>query len=291
MDPKPYEFGHARLIAEEEGLSYFRGERATVLICSQSLGGCRQLCQITFNKKTGAIYAQFTYFSGKRGVVVKAQCLVAADGTSRIEFAERGLVSSTLVKYSHPPNGRAHFSQDGKVVTKVWADSLPLDGPEGNLFEIHAYHLDAFAPLVAGEEKKGRVYLPFATVESPSGVSVVAEWRRKRELVAHARRLGRPLGPIDDIPRRRDGQLFKAALWGPPESCALKEHVLCVSVTILQPVVAIKEPTLLLLGGWTYPAEPIVPGKTVELLAFSYPVAEDAAFAKQLGSIDLVVAP
>ena len=286
--PRAYDFGHARLVEVADGLRYFTGERATVLICAQSLRGCRQLCQITFNRKTGAIFAQFSYFSGKRGVVTKTSCVVGANGTSKIEFAERGFVSSTLVKYSHPPDGRAHFSQDGKVVTKVWANALPLDGPEGHLFEIHAYDLEAFAPLVAGAEKRRRTYLPFATTGSPGGVSLVAEWRRRSELSAYSARSGRQVGPIDEIPRRHDGQLHKAAMWAPPADCPLKDHLLCLSVSIIEPPPGLTEPKLLLLGGWTYPPEPLEPGNSVEFLAFSYPIPEEAAFAEQLQSIDFV---
>jgi hypothetical protein len=287
LDPKPYEFGHSRLTVQEGRLRFLRGSKATVLICAESLGGCRQLCQLTVNPKTGAIYAQFTYFSGKRGVVLKARCPIDEHGKSRIEFSDRGLVSSALVKYSHPPDGRAHFSQDGQVETKVWADAMPLNGPQGHLFEIHAYDLTAFEPLWAGKERKSRVYLPFATVDSPRAALVVVEWRRKDGLEEFAKSRGKVLGPIDEVPRLRDGQMFTGALWAPPAECPLQDHVLLVAVHIIDYKDVIKDPMLLLLGGWTHPPQSLRAGTTAEFLAFKYPVADDAEFARHLGTIDL----
>lgn len=53
---------------------------------------------------------------------------------STLDLRDGGKVTSHLVKYAHHPDGEAHFSQTGKVLTQVRRRAMPLDGIEGHCF-------------------------------------------------------------------------------------------------------------------------------------------------------------
>src|SRR4051812_15845720 len=91
--------------ASEGPLRFYRTDKATVLFGRQGDDAYRKLCLIAFNKKTGAIYAQFTYFRTEPGVVGLVTADVGADGNSQIGWRDGGKVATDLVKYSHPPDG------------------------------------------------------------------------------------------------------------------------------------------------------------------------------------------
>lgn len=53
-----------------------------------------------------------------------------------LSLIDGGKVTSHKVKYSHHPDGRTHFSQDGKIFTKVIKSSASFDEVDGHLFTV-----------------------------------------------------------------------------------------------------------------------------------------------------------
>jgi hypothetical protein len=51
-------------------------------------------------------------------------------------------VTSHLVKYSHHPDGRAHFSQTGKIFTEIKKQSIALETQHGHMFSLLIQGLD-----------------------------------------------------------------------------------------------------------------------------------------------------
>jgi hypothetical protein len=265
-------FEHHQYKVSDHPLHFFRSERSTVLLGAQALDGFRQLCQVTFNKKTGAIYTQFTYFKECGGLVGRVSAKVDASLVSEIAIGDQGKFATSKVKYSHPPSGHAHFSQDGHVITTYWANSVPLSSAEGHLAELHAFGLTDFDLLQPNERKPKRLYLPFWMDQTPAGAAIVLEWRSRQRLKDWATARGIEVGPVGLIPRRSDGAMIRAALIAPPASAQLNDYVLAMSV---HPIETSPKPNLgsvlLLLGGWPFPEQPVHPGSALELLAFLYP--------------------
>ena len=135
------DLGLSQHLVKEGRLSLLRAGKFTVLFGRRGDGVYRKLCLISFNRKTGTIYAQFTYFRTDPGALGLVTAEVGPDGSSHIDWLKSGKVSTNLVKYSHPPDGNAHFSQDGSHQTQFRAKSLDLRHDAGHLFEIHAFHL------------------------------------------------------------------------------------------------------------------------------------------------------
>lgn len=202
-----------------------------------------------------------------------------------IRLGETGVTTSHKVKYSHPIDGRAHFSQDGRVFTRVRRQSIRLDQGEGNLFEFHAFGLGAFDEIVPGQERPKRLYLPFAVLKAADAVTVVGEWMPKARLRQLATERGEIVGPIARFPRKSDGKPYLACLLGHPYA-GLADYVLAVNLhPILSPPAEV-EPTLLLLGGWDFDKPVIQHGDLVGFLAFMYPCKNSDEMRARLGSID-----
>lgn len=267
-------------------LRFFRADRVTVLLGADTLGGYRQLCQVTFNRRSGDIYLQFPYYKQAAGAVGLFRAPIREDMTSGIVFDEQARVVTSKVKYSHPANGRAHFSQDGQHRTTFFASSLPLTNGTGHLGELHAYGLGDFELLPASKQRKNRLYLPFRTETDPAGAAVVFEWKRRDELKTWAAEEGIIVAPIGKIPRTTDRSPYMAALVGQPLSSPLQEHLLAISVSPLEPLAGHSESDIVFLGGWRHPPQKVAPGTAMEILAFTYPVRDPEAMARRIGSAD-----
>src|SRR5437667_2768383 len=96
--------------------SVFRSERFVISVECGVLR--RKVFQCQFAKRDGSLFVNFPYFKHSQGVV----SLVGWPGgyaSTTLSLEPGGRVSSHLVKYAHHPNGRAHFSQDGRVLTLI----------------------------------------------------------------------------------------------------------------------------------------------------------------------------
>jgi len=78
------------------------------------------------------------------------------DGQAKVERTELPHTTISRVKFSYHPDGRAHFSQDGKVKTVVVGSLPPLVVHNGILFQLQAYGFDHFATATQKDLKVSR---------------------------------------------------------------------------------------------------------------------------------------
>jgi hypothetical protein len=269
MAPKSFTFNHPQFTDHEDGLGFYRAERATVLVGSVQPGPVHQICQITFHRRLGSVFAQFGYFGTSSGVAGEYHTRPGAKDQV-VHLGAVGLVASTPIKYSHPPDGRSHFSQDGKVVSAVRRQSFRLDGPEGHLFELHAYGVNSFKELQPGQERSKRLYLPWVFADSmPPGVTLGVEWRRKSAIRSEVTVENQ--GPLLMLRRRVDGMPFKAMLLGQPRGFPLQDHLLVVNVGAAKPASGVDRPTMIFFGGWDEHERSRSPVEGGGYLTFVYP--------------------
>jgi hypothetical protein len=278
-------FSFDRFLTIDGNIRFAAADKATVLYQIGPTGPWAKLCTIVFSRRNGAIFAQFTHYKGGAGIVSTADVTIGPSLESRIDFMERGKVSTAVMKYSHPPDGRAHFSQDGKSKTQFWVNSVPLSG-EGRLFEMHAHHLEPFERLT-GKLDARRLYLPFQGPASSNAVTLSADWRRKAWLHEVARRENRRLDLVDLIPGQREGTHFRAALVSQPDSFPYRDHVLLVSVSPIQIPGTITTPSMVVMGGWDPAFKNPKPGDQTRFLTFQYPIADPEKTQARIGTVDL----
>jgi len=72
----------------------------------------------------GSLFVSTPYFGTGSGIVTRAS--IGSGSPYTISLRQGGSVTSHLVKLSHHPNGRVHFSQTGKVKTEIIRQSFRL---------------------------------------------------------------------------------------------------------------------------------------------------------------------
>lgn len=188
------------------------------------------------------------------------------------------VVTSHLVKYSHHPDGRAHFSQDGRVVTAIKRSAVPLASQHAHLFTIQLQGLHAFAPPRSND--KGFV-LNFNLEREFRGLKIVC-WRYPLQLLI-------PVGQKTpaDTPK---GVLLSDGRWrglfaAPPEGFALDDFVLFFSPE--EWVNPDEEPCLIFLGAFDPLPQALDSGNETSFLAFLYPCSDPKTLEAKLGTVDL----
>src|SRR5262249_32456027 len=92
----------------------------------------------------GSLFVNFPYFRPRTGILAAATSPGNGQRTSEVNFQVGEKIASHLVKYAHHPDGRAHFSQDGKVRTAIKRQSIALERQQGHIFSALFQGLDAF---------------------------------------------------------------------------------------------------------------------------------------------------
>ncbi|HAT7746056.1 TPA: hypothetical protein JAZ38_01680 [Legionella pneumophila] len=97
---------------------------------------CVKLFSVCFDKKDGTIYVHFPYQPEKNGILGEVELKPQKKPEYTFSLLESGKVTSHKVKYSHHPDGNAHFSQDKKIFTEIKTKSVELKKYNGHIFTI-----------------------------------------------------------------------------------------------------------------------------------------------------------
>ena len=74
--------------------------------------------QIVFGRD-GSLFIAFPYFRHRTGILSVSAIPATGTRQSQVNLEKDGKVASHLVKYSHHIDGRAPFSQSGKIITAI----------------------------------------------------------------------------------------------------------------------------------------------------------------------------
>jgi hypothetical protein len=260
-------------------INAIRSERA---VCAVKVGDLRvKAFQVVFGRD-GSLFITFPYFRHRVGLLSASAIPATGTRQSQVNLQHGGKVTSHLVKYSHHVDGRAHFSQTGKIVTAIKRQSIALDRQHGHLFSLLIQGLSALDPADpvkdAGISPK-RSVVNFE-VQQSEAVKFVGRWFDVNRM-----RFGNPtpaIGPI--IPTTdADGVQRNACIFASSHGNA--RHVLavtCQGIPKLGP-----DPEIFIFYGGFDPRE-IMTDSTKEagFLAFIYPLAESEDIRERLGSVD-----
>lgn len=96
------------------------------------LGGCKDLFQVQFHESS--IFIHFPYQPDRPGAISRRQ--LPPGNTHTFDVVDTGHATTKKIKYSHPIDGRAHFSQDGQIRTTVRNQAACLNRSAGHFFSI-----------------------------------------------------------------------------------------------------------------------------------------------------------
>lgn len=262
------------------------------VICVQVGDARYKVAQLMFSGSDGSLFVQFPYYRHTDGLLAAAT--LEAHGSS-LDLTDGGRITSHLVKYAHHPDGEAHFSQTGKVLTRVRRRATPLDEIDGHCFTIQVYGLEGFAPLdralVDVPPTRRRTIISFLfESERPEAVKIVGRLHGADDMLSTAARgLSAPavIGPIvatEDARGQMRPAFLVSTLSGQPGERRLL-RLECESVPV--PGESAGGPLLVFLGAFDPPAIALNQSLATSMLALQYPAADVAELRHRLDSIDI----
>jgi hypothetical protein len=232
----------------------------------------------------GSLFITFPYFRHRTGLLSASTIPVTGVRQSDVNLEHGGKVTSHLVKYSHHPDGCAHFSQTGKIVTAVKRQSIPLDKQDGHIFSLLIQGLNALEivdPVRDTRFSPKRTSIEFA-MELPEAVKFVGRW-----LDVNSMRFSNPaptIGPTVTM-HDPDGVRTESIFVASPHAGA--RHVLAISCVPIAKLSA--EPEMFVFyGGFDAREVMTDPLKEAGFLAFLYPVSEAEKLKGRIGSVDYI---
>lgn len=223
--------------------------------------------------------------------MVKELCFPDGRGLpTTVNFGQEASLTSHLVKFVHHPDGEVHFSQDGKVLTKIRRKSFRLNGPIGHLFQMSAFDLAGFETLSDRDLKLKRPSIEFFYDRLPPAVSITADWTRKAMYQRVIERSGGgAAGPVLSLVDATGNQRSDSVAIAPPSRGRRSDHVLSLTCEAATRPEGIKAPMIIFVGGWD-PHEVVSasekPTHTGALFCM-YPVDSEVLQAAGLDCIDL----
>lgn len=279
-------------VPEPIDLGLHRSERFVLSVAAA--GRAHKVVQVQFGRD-GSIFVHFPYYRDAPGIagrVVHPRGAVSSD----ISLEDQGKVTSQKVKYSHHPDGNAHFSQDDRVVTSVRNRAVSIGAASGHLFTVHARGLSDFADGAAGGKDRPdkRVTLTYDYGDTqPDEVKLAAHWMSLPELMT------RTNGPF---PLRYalapDGRQHPMFLLTPPLDSPFGLYALAVVAEARVPLEPERESYLMFLGGFGLEGtlhSSIRKGalwldglaREDSFLALTYPVDNFDDLSRRIGCMDL----
>jgi hypothetical protein len=234
--------------------------------------GCK-LAQVVFHKDS--IMVCFPYQPDVEGVVGRYQ--VSPGEEHQVDLTAGGSVTSQKVKYTHWADENCHFSQDGRIITRIRNSSAQLTEDPDHLFTLDVQGLSHFEKFTTEDYRGGRYGRGYWEIDAdePKCLHIVGLWKKLRE--------GRQIEDIRNPVRLRRGEsVIETVAFGPPPGSPLVGHALLVNVELREPIDPILTPDEFLLvftaGFGAGLADVTVPSS---FLALKYP-GGDAADLRSL---------
>ena len=222
--------------------------------CSRDATEHRKLFQVQFARRDGSVFVSFPYFSGSTGVASLVQWPPDTSPTTLLSLEPGGKVTSHLVKYSHHPNGRAHFSQDRRVRTVVQKMATPLADLEGKGFAAGTEAEKNSLPT------KRRDVVRFVLDDPPpASIKFVARLHSAGWLERRA--VGNMVEPRMNLVQP-DGSVSPAFAWSSPIGSPAETRCLLISIHPVGVVDVSRPASLVFIGGFDSSAvmnDPTVP--------------------------------
>jgi hypothetical protein len=246
--------------------------------------------QIMFQKRDGSMFVNFPYYEHSEGLVSLITWMPENPPPTSLSLEPGGKVASHLVKYSHHPDGRAHFSQDGKVFTAIKKQSVPIKEIQGHVFTVQLQGLASFEQLNPSEynlpptPKRTILNFSFGDKE-PESVKIVGRWYSQAVLLSNMK--SGVIGPVMTAINPQ-GKSYSAFLCSAPEGHAGEGRILVITCEGIPKLSKDEETTLTFIGGFDQPTIVNDLSKTTTFLALAYPVENADELTERVGSIDLI---
>lgn len=283
------------LTKEKAIVRRFQSEK--FIFCIQVKDERRKIFQVFFGKSDGSLYVSFPYFDKNEGIL-SVGILPAFLRQVNISLEQRGKVTSKRVKYTHHPDGEAHFSQKGQIFTSIRKQSHPLTEDEGHIFTLlfqSPSHFKATTPQKDHSlptQRRTVLNFDFKNTE-PEAVKIVGWWYEARSIIPRLKATtdkqigGTRIGPTI-FTSTSNGKFKRTFLIGPPQGSQMARFVLMVNCEGVQLINKTEEAMLVFIAGFDSPSNTGDLSCDTSFLCASYPASNYNELAKQIGSVDII---
>lgn len=242
-------------------------------------GHYHRLFKVRF-RRDGSIFVIFPGFVSTSGILCRATMPAGGTGTKQLSLKENGKVTNHLVKFTHHPDGQAHFSQQGKIKTEIQRMSVSLAEQRGHLFTVQVQALNSFPRRES--PRKDQLTL---NIEGDMRSLKIVGWRwpvsslRTTENPSPTKKIGGML--LGDGPK---GGLFVC----PPDGYRFDDYFLFLSFEEIPWLSEDKTPHLIFIGGFDEGEIAYDHSRDSEFLALSYPCSDPESLANSIGTVDFI---
>lgn len=264
----------------------FVSERFVITI---EAGGVRKkLFQIMFQKKDGSLFLAFPYYKDTTGILTLATLNADSTYPTHLPLKVGGKVTGHKVKYTHHPDGTAHFSQDSKILSKIRKQSVPLKNSDGHIFTVQLQGLHDFTSLKEREKrptlttKKTILNFNFEG-EPPVAYKFVGHWYTQNSLLNKITQFGNKPWFVCEKPdnTKSFGMLISNSFLNTDEPNYLL--LTCEGI----PFLGDHDSQLTFIGGFDHKNTALDHGKDTQFLTLAYPITEDYKdLVNEIGTVD-----
>jgi len=263
-----------------DNLPCIRAEQFVITVITPV--GRYKIIQIIFYKKDGSIFINFPYFKNSQGIVSLVTFPKDSTQPGNVSLEPGGRVTSHLVKYSHHPDGRVHFSQDGKIKSEIMKTALSLDRDVGHVFTVQIQNLSGFESYLKTKDKKHYINFNFPNGE-PEAIKFVGHWYSDQYFLKNPKNDIRGPTPclIDPHGNKRQGVLIATL-----RERRFDNFVLTLTIEPVKHLTDEPGSHLTFAGG--FDSHQVVSDykKDTQFLALIYPVNNKEELEIKIGSID-----
>jgi hypothetical protein len=243
-------------------------------------------------------FLHLPYFAYDKGLLGKYQLAGQGGTKGQIRLEEKGTTTRQRVKYAHHGDGEAHFSQTGKVFTRVRVRTRPLADYEGHLFTLTFSNLAALASEGAStKQKQGRVsaqvdWARDSVPQNQIGGEVVAFWTQLDRFGMRPDSAF-PAGYSGPVRWAWEGQEYRGVVLRPPAKLRSATHGMAIGFRPHYAEKPADRSLMLFVGGFNDVGEATDPSAVLNFLALLH-ADRDTDFdevERRLGSIDLDYQP
>lgn len=230
-----------------------------------------------------SIIISLPYFEKTKGLLSRITFPANIRRIDKLSMKPGGTTTSCSIKYSHWSDGNSHFSQDGKILTKIKNVSSPLNTSIGHLFTIQIQGLKGFT-LKEDEKKRSLEGMDLDVVLSNDVKSVkfIGWWYSSSVVHDTGNHYGNPY-----LFKRDDGTTETAFALQAPSGSPLTDKILFISISSKPFLTKEKGSHLLFLGGYD-PLEVFKDfSKDFHFLSALYPARSYKKLLEEIGSVDL----
>jgi len=257
------------------------------VICIQDREDIYKIFQIIF-VKNGGIFINFPYYFKKEGLVSLVTFAGNIKQPTDLSLLPGGKVTTNLVKYSHHPDGNAHFSQSGKVFTAIRKKSVPLSEINGHLFTIQFQGIKDFKKHNPEKDSK-KSYLTRKNIflkldgPEPNSIKIVGRLYTKEYFQSL---LNKP-NEEPQIFYEFEKNIYKAAIvLCPPPNSGYGNYVLTITYDEIQKVSKEEYSCLTFIAG--FDPKTITRNHSLDttFLSFIYPMEGIEELKNKIGCLD-----